>query len=383
MAEEVNNYSGKLSTFSIILIVIAFLFIVFSFFAPYIFTEFSWLILSDNSPLGDTLGGIMNPFIAIGAAILTFLAFYMQFKANKQQREQFTQQLKEDKRQFSEELEEQRKQFERTQFENQFYEMIRLHKENVNEMKIIQYSHPIPDKSNDHRVITGREVFDIYLKEFNIIYQIASFYKETSIGFNQFKSAYSIFYDGASLVPHILKDQTNINSIINLKEPNLNGDLYDVSKVYQESKYYRLSSWVNKLRLVKGLSIEDLRIDVFKGHSSQLSHYYRHLYQTVKFVCNQRRELLKYEDKRNYLRILRAQLSNEEQVLLFYNWHADYGNNWENSNHKFFTDYRMIHNIRESLLVSDIDIVQIFNDVHPNIRKEDGRENDPLFEFQD
>ncbi|WP_330747005.1 hypothetical protein [Chryseobacterium sp. CP-77] len=36
--------------------------------------------------LGDTIGGILNPIIAFCASILTFLAFYIQYKANKEQR---------------------------------------------------------------------------------------------------------------------------------------------------------------------------------------------------------------------------------------------------------------------------------------------------------
>lgn len=36
--------------------------------------------------IGDTIGGILNPIIAFCASILTFLAFYIQYQANKEQR---------------------------------------------------------------------------------------------------------------------------------------------------------------------------------------------------------------------------------------------------------------------------------------------------------
>lgn len=59
--------------------------------------------------IGDTIGGIISPLIAIIAAILTFLAFYIQAKANRQVQEQFKLQ----------------------QFEAQFYQMLKLHRENI------------------------------------------------------------------------------------------------------------------------------------------------------------------------------------------------------------------------------------------------------------
>lgn len=38
---------------------------------------------------GDAMGGVLNPIIAIGAALLTFLAFYMQIIANEEIKRQF------------------------------------------------------------------------------------------------------------------------------------------------------------------------------------------------------------------------------------------------------------------------------------------------------
>jgi len=73
--------------------------------------------LEELGLVGDFIGGLMNPLIGISAALLTFLAFWIQYQANQDIREQFKIQ----------------------QFESQFYEMLRLHKDNVNEMKIQGY----------------------------------------------------------------------------------------------------------------------------------------------------------------------------------------------------------------------------------------------------
>ena len=47
-----------------------------------------------------------------------------------------------------------------------------------------------------------------------------------------------------------------------------------------------------------------------------------------------------------YLGMLRAQMTSEEQMLLFYNWYSGYGYQWEEKEgNRFFSRYKMIHNI--------------------------------------
>ena len=69
-----------LGMFGFIVILISFL--------PYLFTQAGndKLDFRDTGQIGDTIGGTMGPFIAIAASILTFLAFWVQYKANQQQR---------------------------------------------------------------------------------------------------------------------------------------------------------------------------------------------------------------------------------------------------------------------------------------------------------
>ncbi len=98
----------------------------------------------------------------------------------------------------------------------------------------------------------------------------------------------------------------------------------------------------------------------FSGHASRLGHYFRHLYLTVKSVANSE-IITDYEERMKYLRILRAQLSNHEQILLFYNWLSEYGNDWENDKHQFFTEYCMIHNLWHENLFQDTFIEENVN----------------------
>jgi hypothetical protein len=70
--------------------------------------------------------------------------------------------------------------------------------------------------------------------------------------------------------------------------------------------------------------------------------------------------------------------------MLFYNWKSGFGTKWENDKNKFFTDYRMIHNIYNNIIIKDFSLIEEFNlNVNANYKKENGRDNDPLFEFED
>jgi hypothetical protein len=132
-----------------------------------------------------------------------------------------------------------------------------------------------------------------------------------------------------------------------------------------------------------GLEGKLKKYELFAGRSTFLGHYYRHLFQTVKFVVNQSNTFIEYSEKRKYLRILRAQLSDQEQALLFYNWYSDYGKPWENNSNHFFTDYRMIHNLWGSMLFNDFNLSEIFKlNEQPNYQMEKNRKDDFIFEFQ-
>jgi len=99
---------------------------------PWLFTKYAWIDFSSTGEIGDTIGGIMGPFIAIAAAGLTFIAFWVQYKANIQQRHDIA--------------------IER--FESNLFEMIHIQQEIISELKIEG------DDYNHNRVsMSGRDVF--------------------------------------------------------------------------------------------------------------------------------------------------------------------------------------------------------------------------------
>lgn len=77
-----NTFSKEFWLYLLIFIAI----IVLICFFPSWFIKPGALDFRETGPIGDTIGGIMGPFVAIAAAILTFFAFWVQYKANEQQR---------------------------------------------------------------------------------------------------------------------------------------------------------------------------------------------------------------------------------------------------------------------------------------------------------
>jgi hypothetical protein len=95
--QQVKNWDG----ITIVILIFAIGLLIFSFFAPRLFIAKASSVeldFSNTGQIGDTIGGIMNPFVALVGILLTFLAFYMQIKANQIQKQLFIDGLKAEKK---------------------------------------------------------------------------------------------------------------------------------------------------------------------------------------------------------------------------------------------------------------------------------------------
>ena len=316
--------------------------------------------------IGDLVGGILSPVIGLFGIIVGGLAFYAQYEANKQVREQFKIQ----------------------QFESQFYEMLHLHRENLNEMKIDGYELDILLNRTD-KEIKGKKIFVSMLNELISCYKIInSFLSKNGVLTYKHKDeifyySYYIFFFG---LDQFEREISNFSSNGKIKEDILR-------KVKSNLKLAQKNHSERNIKDYENIELY-IKYKPFTGHQSRLAHYYRHLFQTVKFVEKQNETIISYESKRDYLRILRSMMSNHEQVLLFLNWKSDFGYNWEEKNIRkrrnklgnyFFTDYRMIHNLNPQLIDSIFDYKQLeslFSDYISNMKYEKNRKDfDTLFEL--
>lgn len=120
---------------------------------PWLLTKYSWLDFTSTGEIGDTIGGIMGPFVAIAASGLTFIAFWVQYKANIQQRHDIA--------------------IER--FESNLFEMIHIQQEITNGLLVEKVGSDLGTKrgrdvfqyvyeSADHRIWLGNECRSSTLK---------------------------------------------------------------------------------------------------------------------------------------------------------------------------------------------------------------------------
>ncbi|MBS1511880.1 MAG: putative phage abortive infection protein [Bacteroidetes bacterium] len=324
------------------LLILAFLLIIISFAAPFLFTRPSAspdFNFTQTGQIGDTIGGLMNPFVALAGVVVTGLAFYIQYKANLLQRELFLREQDENKKQLQEQIDNQNKQIRLQQFESQFYEMLRLHRDNITEMKIEGYDFEEGSTlSKIQRITEGRKVFVTMKTEFECI--LSLFSKDRKLTDEIFHKCYALFFSGLEeFKVRFPEESIMVEMLKKARRQHENPDT-SIIKKNQDRKEF--------LPYVKLY----FNYKPFAGHASRLGHYFRHLYLAVKSVANSD-IVTDYDEKMKYLKILRAQLSNHEQMLLFYNWLSEYGADWENDKHQFFTEYCMVHNLWYTNLFKD------------------------------
>lgn len=282
-------------------------------FLPYLLTRSNFLgfDFSTTGQIGDTIGGLMGPFVAIVAAILTFMAFWVQYQANEQIR----------------------KDIRIDRFETRIYELINLHKQNANELKLY-------DDTIHRSVKTGREIFSYLFAELKDCYkkiEYAAFNKkniqmpkdpESLTIISYIIYLVGIRYGTINFLAESLKNYLDLTNLTEL-----------VRYLIQELEQDKLDSMATPPEE----SLNEFYFDYLKGHTAELGHYYRNLYQAVSYIDSYPEHLITDGEKKNYVKTLRAQLSNHEQLLLYYNSLSPFGKPWLDNG--YLVKYKMIKNI--------------------------------------
>ena len=213
------------------------------------------------------------------------------------------------------------------QIESRFFELIKLHDKNVEELKNID-----------------RNIFDLYIKNIkNFVSIIKEFNENESKNWNNetiVKLGYLYFFYGSSEYTTERLSRISVN----------------VEEARELNEY------------IKSLGIE------FSGAFSHFGKYFRQLFQIVTYIDN--KSILTYKEKEQYVKSLRVRLNIEEQYLLFLNSLVSIGLDWEkgrdNLNKQLITKYNLLKNIpREYNQINGID----FRNEYPNIHYEFKGEN--------
>lgn len=355
--------------------------LLFSILSPLIFNNPAFIDKYDMHKygyVGQGISGFILPFIGLIGALLTFAAFYVQYKANQKIQEQFKVQ----------------------QSSDHFYKMLDLHLKNVDQFNIKSYAKSyyetglwdvesskgvlhqaieprskelqeiilgkgqkkITIKPNkqfeiEKNLILGKNCFILMLKDLHYCIEKCVEYNNDLITVLRLSNsdilnlAYRIFFWGTNS-NHIYPPNTNSKSV------DIINDKLHQKRLLIRRKRGELTSFKYKTHNPQRDNEHEFRFVPFSGHSTRLAHYYRHLYQTAKHIHQssefKKSEFIGNENIDYRFNTLRAQLSNEEQLLLYYNYLIGFGGKWDkryddfklgSSEFLFLTKYKMIHNI--------------------------------------
>ncbi|MBM1108200.1 putative phage abortive infection protein [Aurantibacter crassamenti] len=220
-------------------------------------------------------------------------------------------------------LRDQRRTSEIEKFETRFFELIRLHRDNVQEITL--------------KTQNGKKIFVLFIREFREIMKIVKdVFKNDKLEKKQIiEISYLAFFYG------IGPNSTRI----------LKNSLSDYNKTKVKKLTEELQSQKQEVKKERNFNYVP-----FEGHQSRLGHYYRHLFQSIAYCHNKKIDIDKYE----YIKLIRAQLSNHEQALLFLNSISKLGKPWKDEN--LIKTYRLIKNIPEDFFdpKKEIDIKELY-----------------------
>lgn len=291
---------------------------------PLLLTQFSVVDFTKTGEIGDTIGGIMGPFVAIVASFLTFLAFLMQYQANEIQKS---------------ELKRQSILHDKEQFEAKLYQMLDVYNQNVARLRAgnlegkraipellsefhfiyrcVRYAYNGVKESDITSLVTDKEQREDMLLYMNDV--IKDVGTENLV---LMKFAYSLFFYGFPRVNPYEKYKGKY-VLENVIYQRLLHVLFEKSGIrYQD---YFISDRLSLLRYPVKCSAH---YKMMKGHNEELGTYYRQMFLFFKAISDVNEIIADEDQKYRYAKLLRSQLTDCEQALLYYNSMSEMGAEW-------------------------------------------------------
>lgn len=234
--------------------------------------EFFNMSKEETARIGDSIGGITAPFVAILAAVLTFLAFWVQYDFNEKQQESI----------------------EKERFEHNFYEMLNIH-ESITQSLKFEIIDEGADVGAENRVITRREGRDV----FQLLYEIMPISASIGVanGFiilnsQQYMGLRDLFKNGGNQRFKIYERNNEVGRLDHYFR-----QLYSLFKMIEDNKKLDDEGKYEYARIVRStLSQYELVLLFYNCLSSHGAEKFKPLIEDYAVMNNLRKELLAVAD---------------------------------------------------------------------------------------
>ncbi|WP_034891686.1 putative phage abortive infection protein [Gillisia sp. Hel_I_29] len=294
------------------------------------------VLLKETAYVGNFIGGVVGTFFSLGGFFILILTLSEQTKFAHKER-----------------------------FESKFFDLVKLHRENVRELEkdntsgrkefhkiFLQFLEcredmkPVFRRANEN-TIYEKKYADELREKFNLTNENINLVDLAKLNLPYLVTFYGVGSHGREAIYDFLENKYKKAFIKKAIE-------YISMKPAKSSLYFQSWSRLNKLpsksrvriaqliRRIRNNEIipNDEQVDLanehfyksdyvkfYGGHQYQLGHYFRHLFQTFSFINIQNN--LRHDEKYFYAKTLRAQLSTHEQLLLFINSISSLGMVWD------------------------------------------------------
>jgi len=211
----------------------------------------------------------------------------------------------------------QQKQEKTTQIENIFFKMLDFHRSNVDSIIINNYKLWMRDKKEKAQAFVSFK-----LQLFDCIDMVTELNKQINKKLTEKEIvdiAYMVFYYGVD--QRWLDFTKKLLAKYDAKLPEL------ICKYIQNQK-----------------AMKDKPKDIGMTNQTILSTYFRNMYNAIMLI--HKSPLLNRKQKKEYIKVYRAQLSNPELVILFFNVLSRFGQKWNENN--IIVEYELIKNLPTS-----------------------------------
>lgn len=309
-----NNLKDGLVGAMLFILVIAFWYFSWQYIDSIAFSNIEHLTVHEARGLfGDKFGAINALFSALAFAGIIF-TILLQKRELKLQREE----LEETRGEFIKQNETLQKQ----RFENTFFQLLSLHNEIVDKLKI----KPIDGETYEKREFFVGAVKDLKYRSTCEYFKFSALTKLESTEVNDFKGNREIQHD---FFHKLEKDEIkNLKGLSNQDIENFISEPIEDKEQIVKTEYERF----------------------YHRYQYNLGHYFRNLYHIFKYV--HKTNLIGTKEKQFYCNIVRAQLSTDELVLIFYNSMAPI---------KYYSDKPNLGYPNLKYLIDQYDILQNMN----------------------